>query len=502
VIRQAQVTGPGWTDEVARIFSPDYDGPQWDAKLGYRGRKKLKIMLDAEDICHSYAKAKWLQTGKWTGPLSEGIEKVMNFGAWGGGLPEEMHPPEGASEELDFRTPEIQTFVGMPSNLIEATNPQHLVDGYPDALREELGYIEKVDYDEHLQRDIYCNEWLRSLQDENRLFTWKPRNPVKRGDPLNRGETVYNTLQKQKNYRGGQMQIADFKDMPVLLSHTIGAGMGVKAGDEIEVLKPGKMFEGTWIPSAWVDAEVKAINYDGTFDVQIIRRYGDQRLIKRRGLNRIYLPMNKNEVYADPTYGADKYTAEFRLDFDREFMQAVPPSSLRLPKMAERIGDTLDSEACQDWYMCTTKDFSNFWLESHRFPKHMRKLRQAKLRWPLRLNEWKKHFLLSYEWVPSAEGLSFKPLPNTRMTDALVVGHGPVAEKVEIADTRDMLELRRLKDNISQIEEEMKIIPPAPDAVPSRPAGPRPEYVEEQEHWVVRDARKQQETEPVPYPLD
>jgi len=299
------------------------------------------------------------------------------------------------------------------------------------------------------------------------------------------------------------MQIAGKRSVPVLLSHTIGAGMGVKVGDDIEVLRPGKMLEGTWIPSAWVDAKVLAINYDGTYDVKIVRLYGEQRLIKRRGLKRIHLRARRNEIFADPMYGADEYTAEFRLDHEREFMQAVPASKLRLPKMAERIGDTLDSEACQDWYLCTTKDINCFKYDDRKFPKHMRTLRLKKFAWEDRLAEWKRSFLLSYRWVPSAEGLSFEPVPNRRMADALTAK--PVDQRLRVPtaeDTRDMLELQRIKANMSQIEEEMKVIPPAPAAVPTRAAGPRPEYVEEKERFIRRDARKQQETEPVPYPLD
>eukprot|EP00435_Cladocopium_sp_Y103_P053569 s749_g17.t1 len=89
-----------------------------------------------QDICHSYAKAKYLQTGKWTGPLSEGIEKVLDYGAWGGGEPEERAP-----EEPDMTPPEILTFVGMPADMIEAVKPGDLVDGYPETLRQDLGNV-------------------------------------------------------------------------------------------------------------------------------------------------------------------------------------------------------------------------------------------------------------------------------------------------------------------------------------------------------------------------
>ncbi|CAL1173558.1 unnamed protein product [Cladocopium goreaui] len=128
--RRANITGPGWTDELARIFDPRPEGPGWQPEFGYSGRPRLRLLIDAEDICHSYAKAKYLQTGKWTGPLSEGIEKVLDYGAWGGGEPEDRAP-----DEPDMTPPEILTFVGMPADMIEAVKPGDLVDGYPEAWR-------------------------------------------------------------------------------------------------------------------------------------------------------------------------------------------------------------------------------------------------------------------------------------------------------------------------------------------------------------------------------
>ena len=164
VLRRANVTGPGWTDELARIFDPREEGPEWHKEFGYSGRPRLRLLLDAEDLCHSYAKAKYLQTGKWTGPLSEGVEKALDYGAWGGGEPEP--DPNRAPDEPDMTPPEILTFVGMPADMIEAVKPGDLVDGYPEQLREDLGNVV-------LGEDGYfINGFLQSLQEDNRLLTW------------------------------------------------------------------------------------------------------------------------------------------------------------------------------------------------------------------------------------------------------------------------------------------------------------------------------------------
>ena len=164
VLRRANVTGPGWTDELARIFDPREEGPEWHKEFGYSGRPRLRLLLDAEDLCHSYAKAKYLQTGKWTGPLSEGVEKALDYGAWGGGEPEP--DPNRAPDEPDMTPPEILTFVGMPADMIEAVKPGDLVDGYPEQLRQDLGNV-VLSEDGH-----FINGFLQSLQEDNRLLTW------------------------------------------------------------------------------------------------------------------------------------------------------------------------------------------------------------------------------------------------------------------------------------------------------------------------------------------
>ena len=185
--RQANVTGPGWTDELARIFDPREEGPAWQAEFGYSGRPRLRMILDAEDICLSYANAKWKQTGKWTGPLSEGIEKALDYGAWGGGEIEPVNPNR-KPDEPDMTPPEILTFIGMPADMIEAVRPGHLVDGYPEALREELGHVVLND------EGYFINTFLQSLQEDNRLITWsRPRR-------WPGGNYRDNTLQAQKNY--------------------------------------------------------------------------------------------------------------------------------------------------------------------------------------------------------------------------------------------------------------------------------------------------------------
>eukprot|EP00435_Cladocopium_sp_Y103_P051783 s749_g16.t1 len=47
--RRANVTGPGWTDELARIFDPRPEGPGWQPEFGYSGRPRLRLLVDAED---------------------------------------------------------------------------------------------------------------------------------------------------------------------------------------------------------------------------------------------------------------------------------------------------------------------------------------------------------------------------------------------------------------------------------------------------------------------
>ena len=44
--------------------------------------------------------AEFERTGKWTGPLSTGIEKALLYGAWRGGEPEEV--PKGNPGDPDM----------------------------------------------------------------------------------------------------------------------------------------------------------------------------------------------------------------------------------------------------------------------------------------------------------------------------------------------------------------------------------------------------------------
>lgn len=46
-------------------------------------------------------------------------EKALDYGAWGGGEPEDPNPGRKPNEP-DMTPPEILTFVGMPADLIEA----------------------------------------------------------------------------------------------------------------------------------------------------------------------------------------------------------------------------------------------------------------------------------------------------------------------------------------------------------------------------------------------
>eukprot|EP00439_Symbiodinium_sp_Y106_P068077 s2837_g11.t1 len=58
VLRKANVTGPGWTDELARLFDPRVEGPDWEPELGYCGRPRLRLLLDAEDASKSDLRAR------------------------------------------------------------------------------------------------------------------------------------------------------------------------------------------------------------------------------------------------------------------------------------------------------------------------------------------------------------------------------------------------------------------------------------------------------------
>lgn len=418
ISRRSYCTGPGWTDELARIFDPREEGPQWEPQHGYRGRPRLRLLLDAEDLVHSYAKAMYEQTGKWTGPLSESIMKALEYGAWGGGEPEEVNPNRDPNEP-DMTPPEILTFVAMPADLIEAVQPANLVDGYPENLREELGNVA-------LNEDgKFINEFIRSLQDDNRLLTWSRPKRQPGGAPRP------NALLTQKYYQSGEIVCFNkFRAKPMVLSQAMGSGINLKVGSEVEALKPGRFIGTQWLPSKWEKAEVKAANYDGTYDVEFIQNWGPYRERRLKGLKGpAMLSLRPNERYKD--FGADDQPASYRLLQEMNYAQSMPASSIRMPGALDRLSDTADTEGAQDWFVCTSKNYAM--TSSGR--------REEKVV----LDEFLRQFKFSFRWVPAADGLRFEPVPNDAMAMSLKACHSGTASQFANAAEADR-EVRRKMD--------------------------------------------------------
>jgi len=438
---------------VARIFDSRKDGPEWPGNLGYRGRPSLRILLDGEDIAHSYAKARYEQTGKWTGPLSQGIEEAFMFGGWSGGQPEDPNPNR-TSEDLNFQSPELLVFVAMPADLIEAINPAHLCDGYPEKVRKEQNYVQ-------LHEDGYfVNTYLTDLQEQSRLITWS------RPGRLRGGYDRPNALITQKYYQQGAVHgiPRSLKQSPIMLTQCMGTGFTVKIGDEVEALKPGKLVFNGWMPSRWEEAEVKAVNYDGTYDVQFKQKFGPVREHRStiRGLQgKVQLSLAKNEVYKE-NWGADTMPAAFRMMQEMNYAQALPPSSIRLKGSLDPLSDTMDNEANQDWYLCSSKDF-------------ILTCQQQDMESRRRLIRFKSEFQFDYKWVPTPEGgLRFVPIPNKNMILGLNTTHKD-AEGAGMS-VKDEARWRRLKKVAAGLEENLedlsKVNEPKPLDV--RPSGPRP----------------------------
>lgn len=448
---QANVTGPGWTDELARIFDPREEGPSWQPDFGYSGRSRLRLLLDAEDISHSFAQARYEQTGRWTGPLSEGIVKALEYGAWGGGEPEEVNPHR-QPHEPDMTPPEILTFVGMPADMIEAVKPGNVVDGYPEQVREEIGHVV-------LSEDgFFINGLLQSLQEDNRLLTWKRPNRLRDGTPRP------SPLIVQKNYKPGGRASVGFKNLaarPVLLVQTMGAENLLKVGDVVEALKPGRFFKETWIPSMWKRASVAAVNYDGTYDIQFEMNHGPYRERRTKGHKRTpTLSLRKNEQFKE--YAADHMPASFRLFQEMNYQLSVPPKNIRMPGVMEPIAHLRDTEATQDWYLCTNKEFIMGSSKNGRDSE--------------RLAQFSRRFLLSYRWVPTASGdLRFEPVPNATQAQALRACHKDTALQFANAAQIDDDSRRKIKKYKKEMQEFEKIIGDlkARPHKPKRPAGPR-----------------------------
>jgi len=449
VLRKANVTGPGWTDELARLFDPRVEGPDWEPELGYCGRPRLRLLLDAEDICHSYAKARYMQTGEWTGPLSDGIAKALDYGAWGGGDVEEVDPDRGPNDP-DMTPPEILTFVGMPSDLIEALKPGDLVDGFPEDTRQEIGNVV-------LSEDgFFINAFLRSLQDDDRLITW--HRPARQPGGIPR----VNALMAQKYYEPSKVVPFRFLSArPILLNQAMGGETGLEVGARVEALKPGRFFKDTWIPSMWKPAIVAAANYDGTYDLQFEMNHGPYRERRTKGHKRTpTLSLRKNERFKD--FGADHMPASFRLFEEMNYQQSVPPSNIRMVGFIDRISDMHDPDATQDWYLCTSKKFMVTESQTGRDAK--------------RLDDFARRFLFSYRWVPTEDGdLRFEPVPNASQAQSLRVCHKNTAMQFASAASADdeaKRKIKRYKAEMAQFEQVIGEIT-AQEHKPRRPAGPR-----------------------------
>ncbi|CAK0813972.1 unnamed protein product, partial [Prorocentrum cordatum] len=301
VARRAAMMGPGWTDELAHLVHPSPEGPKWQAKKpGYRGRPLIRLLLDGEDLVHSYAKALFERTGEWTGPLSTGLEKALTFGGWLGGAPD------------DPEAPEIMTFVGMPADLIESTNPNTVIDGYPEDLRERTGRVltgEEMD-------GYHVNEWVRSLQDQDRLITWTRPSTI-------RGAPRPNNLMKQKSYRDGEpIYMRNLKDIHVLLSQVMGAGTTLRVGEQVEALKQTRLTNGQWLPAKWTPAVVVSANYDGTYDLKFdMKRNEPYHVSRKKNLKSLPCISQKKDWFYK-TYGADDMPASYRLYQEMDFAMA------------------------------------------------------------------------------------------------------------------------------------------------------------------------------------
>lgn len=402
---------------------------------------------------HSYAQALHELTGKWTGPLSKGIEKALLYGAWAGGAPEP--DPDRDPEDPVLEPPEIQTYVGIPADLVEAVTVGNVVDGHPEELRQQLNRCRQ-----DAEGEYYINAFIRDLQDQDRLITWS------RPARLPGGAPRPNALLKQKYYMMGKpLLFHSLWRQPVCLSQAMGSGEAlqqIRAGTDVEALKPGKLLENdAWQPSAWAPAKITAVNYDGTFDLQFKRTWGPFRDNKKYGLKGLpMLSLRKNEIYKG--WGADSMSARFRLQQEMEYSPSMPADKIRLPGMLDRLSDIYDVESVQDWYLCTSVDYV---LAPQAYSRQKHKLMR-----------YKNRFMLSYKWVPTADGdLRFEPEPNRQMAEALRLSHNDVAQQfaeAANADEEDRKQLKMCKDMMSNFVDKVETPPNIKPDAPSRPAGP------------------------------
>jgi len=448
-LRRSAVTGPGWTDELARIFDPREAGPEWQKDFGYRGRPRIRLLIDGEDLVHSYAQALYMHTGRWTGPLSDGLEKALMYGAWAGGAPEPN--PMRDPKDPQMEPPEIMTFVAMPADLIEAVTPGNVTDGYPEEARKQIG---RCLFGED---GYFVNEWIRQLQDENRLVTWM------RSARLPGGAARPNALLVQKYYQPERpVGFRLLRSKPILLAQVMGAGLTLKVGEKVEALKSGRLIKGKWLPSIWKSARVLAVNYDGSYDLQFDMGFGPYRE-RRHELKdlkgRPGLSLRKNEVYKD--WGADNMLAKFRMQQEMNYSPATPPTRIRLPGMMDRISDMMDTEGNQDWYICSSKKFM---LTAC-----------ARTKDTVRLEDFTRKFQLGYRWIQTPDGPRFEPCPNPTMASALRANHNGTAQQFKdaaSADDKAKERLRRYKETMANFSCQVEQVPLAEPDVPSRPAGP------------------------------
>lgn len=462
--RRIYVTGPGWTDEIARIFDPRPDGPDFHPAKGYRGRRPLRILLDGQDLCHSYAQACHDQFGQWTGPLSTGIQKAFEYGAWNGVLPSQEFPQVGP---LDPRMdpPAIEAIVAMPADMIEHPDPVYVVDGYPEDFREALGrcLVEPED-------GWYVNEWIRELQDEDRLITW--RRPARLPGYKQRPSAAF----LQKYYKMGEpVPIVRFERAPVILSQVLGTGTTLKVGDKVEALKAGRLVTNRWQPSAWREATVLAVNYDGTYDLKFTMNFGPFRVRKFRGITgkvKTMMSLSKNERWRQ-NHGSDEMPASFRLLEDLYYQQSVPPDRIRVPGTIERLTDMVDAQGLQDWYLVTSKQFM---LEDRTNKRFNRSKPHIQRDHDMRLQDFNSRFQINYRWVPTPNGPRFEPVPTEEMATALTTSHQGTAEQFELAsesEKRDLEELQQLKDRMTNLRDLVEQVEPIGPDAPTRPAGPK-----------------------------
>jgi len=241
----------------------------------------------------------------------------------------------------------------------------------------------------------------------------------------------------------------------------MGAGTTLRVGDRVEALKSGRLVQGKWVPSQWTPAEVLAVNYDGTYDLQFEMNFGPYRERRLKGLKGLpQLSLRKNEIWKD--FGADTMPAKFRLMQELNYSQAVPPDRIRLAGSLESVSDTMDTEGNQDWYLCTSRQFA---LTT-----------SSRIHHRVRLDDFTRRFQLGYRWVPTAEGLRFEPVPNDTMAAALRANHNDVARQFSAAAQADeaaLAKLKRYKATMAVVEQKVEELPKVAPAAPSRPAGPR-----------------------------